>query len=408
MEIGRNYYLNKLIMEKHNGLVKVITGIHCCGKSYLLLSLFKNHLLESGVDGSHIIEILLEASEYGQFRNPDVLYPYIKEKISDDKTYYVFLDEVQLLGEFESVLNGLLHIRNVDVYVTASSADLFSDGANAQLCEKCENIRLHPLTFAEFMSAYHGNKYDGLKEYASYGSLPPVVLLSSREEKVHFLKRLCGEKYFSGIKNREEFASLVSLLASKVGSFTNPGRLSNFLRREGKSAVSVTTVKNYLDRLCGAFVINKTFRYDIKGKRRIGTPQKYYFSDIGLCGAGAGFCCSEDGIAENIIYCELIARDFEVEAGFLAVGCKDENGNPLKGQLDVNFVCSKGLKRYLVHSAVSAPEGSLESAALPLLCADDFFKKVLITENTPAPHYIKGVLVMSIYDFLLRPDSLEL
>ena len=272
MEFKREHYLNKLIMKKHNNLIKVVTGIRRCGKSYLLFSLFKNHLLTNGVKEDHIIEIPFDSFEFKKFRDPEILYPYIKEQIIDEEMYYILLDEVQLLNEFESVLNGLMRMKNVDVYVTGSNAKFLSKDIITEFRGRGDELHMLPLSFSEFMEEYNGNKYDGWNEYVLYGGLPPVVLLASAEQKIEFLKNLFQETYISdiigrhNIKNKEEFEELIDILSSGIGSLTNPKKLADTFKSKKQKTISVNTVKNYLDYLCDAFVVDKAVRYDIKGK----------------------------------------------------------------------------------------------------------------------------------------------
>mgnify|MGYP004509215171 CR=1 FL=1 len=412
MEIKRDYYLNKLIAKQHNGLIKVITGMRRCGKSYLLFTLFKRHLLETGVPESHIIEIAFDSFESKRLRDPEILYPYVKGKILDQGMYYILLDEVQLLGEFESVLNGFIRIPNVDVYVTGSNAKFLSKDVITEFRGRGDELHISPLSFAEFMSVYGGNKYDGWKEYVLYGGLPPVVLLPTVEQKIELLKRLFDETYINDIvgrhkiRNKEEFEELISILASGIGSLTNPKKLADTFKTKKRKAISVNTIKSYLDYLCDAFVVSRAARYDIKGKKYIDTPQKYYFSDVGLRNARINFRqLEENHTMENVIYNELLARDFGVDVGLVTLrdgGCQR--------QLEVDFVCNKGSKRYYVQSAFAIPdEGKLRQESASLLGIDDSFKKIIVVRDTAAPWYTEdGILVISVYDFLLDPNSMEL
>lgn len=412
MEIKRDYYLNKLIAKQHNGLIKVITGMRRCGKSYLLFTLFKRHLLESGVPESHIIEIAFDSFESKRLRDPEVLYPYVKERILDQGMYYILLDEVQLLGEFESVLNGFIRIPNVDVYVTGSNAKFLSKDVITEFRGRGDELHMSPLSFAEFMSVYGGNKYDGWKEYVLYGGLPPVALLPTAEQKIELLKRLFDETYINDIvgrhkiRNKEEFEELISILASGIGSLTNPKKLADTFKTKKRKAISVNTIKSYLDYLCDAFVVSRAARYDIRGRKYIDTPQKYYFSDVGLRNARINFRqLEENHTMENVIYNELLARDFGVDVGLVTLrdgGCQR--------QLEVDFVCNKGSKRYYVQSAFAIPdEGKMRQESASLLGIDDSFKKIIVVRDTLSPWYTEdGILVISIYDFLLDPNSMEL
>ena len=417
MEIKRDYYLNKLIAKKHNGLIKVVTGIRRCGKSYLLFSLFKKHLLESGTNKSHIIEIAFDSFENKKFRDPEVLYPYIKEQLVDDKMYYILLDEVQLLGEFESVLNGLMRIDNVDVYVTGSNARFLSRDIITEFRGRGDELHIQPLSFAEFMSVYNGNKYDGWNEYVLYGGLPPVVLLPTSEQKIELLKNLFQETYINdivgrhSIKNKAEFEELIDILSSGIGSLTNPKKLADTFKSKKNKTISQNTIKSYLDYLCDAFIVSRATRYDIKGRKYIDTPQKYYFSDIGLRNARINFRqIEETHTMENIIYNELVGRGYNVDVGIVTVSQADKSGNCVRKQLEVDFVCNKGSKRYYVQSAFAIPDSEkMKQESNSLLRIDDSFKKVIVVKDTPAPNYTEdGILVIGVYDFLLNENSLDM
>ena len=417
MEIKRDYYLNKLITKKHNGLIKVITGIRRCGKSYLLFTLFKNHLTESGVADDNIIEIPFDSFENKKYRDPEILYPYVKEQIADDGMYYILLDEVQLLGEFESVLNGFMRMKNVDVYVTGSNARFLSKDIITEFRGRGDELHIQPLSFAEFMSVYDGNKYDGWNEYVLYGGLPPVVLLRTAEQKIELLKSLFQETYINDIisrhsvKHRDEFEELINILASAIGSLTNPKKLTDTFKSKKNKVISSNTIKSYLDYLCDAYVVSRATRYDIKGKKYIDTPQKYYFSDVGIRNACINFRqLEENHTMENIIYNELIARNFNVDVGIITATGKDKDGKSVRKQLEVDFVCNKGSKRYYIQSAFSIPDREkMEQESNSLLRIDDSFKKIIVVKDLPAPTYTEdGILVISVYDFLLNSNSLDM
>lgn len=416
MEFKREHYLNKLIKKKHNGLIKVVTGIRRCGKSYLLFSIFKNYLLKNGIDEAHIIEVAFDSFENKKLRDPNMLYPYVKEKIVDDKMYYILLDEVQLLDEFESVLNGLMRIKNADVYVTGSNAKFLSKDIITEFRGRGDELHINPLSFAEFMSEYDGNKYDGWNEYVLYGGLPPVVLLPTPEQKIDLLKNLFKETYINdiigrhNIKNRDEFEELIDILASSIGSLTNPKKLTDTFKSKKQKTISINTIKNYLDYLCDAFVVDKTVRYDIKGRKYIDTPQKYYFTDVGLRNARIKFRqIEENHTMENIIFNELLSRDYNVDIGLVTVSQKDKNGKLIRKQLEVDFVCNKGSKRYYVQSAFVIPDAEkMQQESNSLLRIDDSFKKIIVVKDTPAPWYTEnGILVIGVYDFLLNTNSLD-
>lgn len=417
MEIKRDYYLNKLIAKKHNGLIKVITGIRRCGKSYLLFTLFKNYLTESGVADDHIIEIPFDSFENKKYRDPEILYPYVKEQIADDSMYYILLDEVQLLGEFESVLNGFMRMKNVDVYVTGSNARFLSKDIITEFRGRGDELHIQPLSFAEFMSVYDGNKYDGWNEYVLYGGLPPVVLLRTAEQKIELLKSLFQETYINDIisrhsvKHRDEFEELINILASAIGSLTNPKKLTDTFKSKKNKVISSNTIKSYLDYLCDDYVVSRATRYDIKGKKYIDTPQKYYFSDVGIRNACINFRqLEENHTMENVIYNELIARNFNVDVGIITATGKDNDGKSVRKQLEVDFVCNKGSKRYYVQSAFSIPDREkMEQESNSLLRIDDSFKKIIVVKDLPAPTYTEdGILVISVYDFLLNSNSLDM
>lgn len=417
MEIKRDYYLNKLITKKHNGLIKVITGIRRCGKSYLLFTLFKNHLTESGVADDHIVEIPFDSFENKKYRDPEILYPYVKEQIADDGMYYILLDEVQLLGEFESVLNGFMRMKNVDVYVTGSNARFLSKDIITEFRGRGDELHIQPLSFAEFMSVYDGNKYDGWNEYVLYGGLPSVVLLRTAEQKIELLKSLFQETYINDIisrhsvKHRDEFEELINILASAIGSLTNPKKLTDTFKSKKNKVISSNTIKSYLDYLCDAYVVSRATRYDIKGKKYIDTPQKYYFSDVGIRNACINFRqLEENHTMENIIYNELIARNFNVDVGIITATGKDNDGKSVRKQLEVDFVCNKGSKRYYIQSVFSIPDREkMEQESNSLLRIDDSFKKIIVVKDLPAPTYTEdGILVISVYDFLLNSNSLDM
>lgn len=408
MEIKRDYYLNKLIAKKHNGLIKVITGIRRCGKSYLLFTLFRNHLTKSGVADDHIIEIPFDSFENKKYRDPEILYPYVKEQIADGGMYYILLDEVQLLDEFESVLNGFMRMKNVDVYVTGSNARFLSKDIITEFRGRGDELHIQPLSFAEFMSVYDGNKYDGWNEYVLYGGLPPVVLLRTVEQKIELLKSLFQETYINDIisrhsvKHRDEFEELINILASAIGSLTNPKKLTDTFKSKKNKVISSNTIKSYLDYLCDAYIVSRATRYDIKGKKYIDTPQKYYFSDVGIRNACINFRqLEENHTMENVIYNELIARNFNVDVGIITSTGKDNDGKFVRKQFEVDFVCNKGSKRYYIQSVFSIPDREkMEQESNSLLRIGDSFKKIIVVKDLPAPTYTEdGILVISVYDF---------
>lgn len=416
MEIKRNRYLNTLISKKHNGLIKVITGMRRCGKSYLLFTLFKEHLLSDGIDEDHIIEITFDAFENKKYRNPDVLYPYLKEQIKDDAMYYVLLDEVQLLGEFESILNSLIRMKNVDVYVTGSNARFLSKDVITEFRGRGDEVHMYPLSFAEFMSVYPGTKQDGWNEYMLYGGIPLVLEFTTPDQKIAFLKSLFEETYISdivgrhNIRNKAELEELLNILSSAIGSLTNPQKLSATFQTVKKKKISNSTIKRYIDYLCDSFLIDRAIRYDVKGKKYIDTPVKYYFTDMGLRNARLNFRQIEETHSmENIIFNELKMRGFNVDVGVIMQYETNEKGANIRKQLEIDFVCNQGSKRYYIQSAYATPDqAKMEQEQRSLMLTGDFFKRMIITKDTPAPYYNEsGVLIMSVYDFLLNENSLD-
>lgn len=416
MEIKRNRYLNTLISKKHNGLIKVITGMRRCGKSYLLFTLFKEHLLSDGIDEDHIIEIAFDAFENKKYRDPDVLYPYLKEQIKDDAMYYVLLDEVQLLGEFESILNSLIRMKNVDVYVTGSNARFLSKDVITEFRGRGDEVHMYPLSFAEFMSFYPGTKQDGWNEYMLYGGIPLVLEFTTPDQKIAFLKSLFEETYISdivgrhNIRNKAELEELLNILSSAIGSLTNPQKLSATFQTVKKKKISNSTIKRYIDYLCDSFLIDSAIRYDVKGKKYIDTPVKYYFTDMGLRNARLNFRQIEETHSmENIIFNELKMRGFNVDVGVIMQYETNEKGANIRKQLEIDFVCNQGSKRYYIQSAYAIPnQAKMEQEQRSLMLTGDFFKRMIITKDTPAPYYNEsGVLIMSVYDFLLNENSLD-
>lgn len=417
MEIKRDRYLNLLISKKHNGLIKVITGMRRCGKSYLLFNIFKDYLLSEGIEESHIIEIAFDAYENKQFRDPDVLYPYLKEQIKDDGMYYVLLDEVQLLGEFEAILNSLTRMKNVDVYVTGSNARFLSKDVITEFRGRGDEVHMYPLSFAEFMSVYPGTKQDGWNEYVLHGGLPLVLSFATPDQKIAFLKSLFEETYISdivgrhNIRNKAELEELLNILSSAIGSLTNPEKLSATFRSVKNKKISSATIRKYIDYLCDSFLIDSAVRYDVKGKKYIDTPVKYYFTDMGLRNARLNFRQLEETHSmENIIFNELKIRGFNVDVGVIIQYDTNEKGNSIRKQLEIDFVCNKGSKRYYIQSAYAIPDqAKMEQEQRSLMLTGDFFKRIIITKDTPAPHYNEnGVLIMSVYDFLLDENSLDI
>lgn len=416
MEIRRDIYLDKLISKKHNGLIKVITGIRRCGKSYLLFSLFKNHLLGENVPGDHIIEMAFDSFENKKYRDPDVLFPFLMEKLKDKDMYYVLLDEVQMLDDFESVLNSLARKNNVDVYVTGSNAKFLSKDIITEFRGRGDEIRMYPLTFSEYMSVYSDTMARGWRDYVIYGGLPLIFTFKASEQKADFLKSLFEETYITdiigrnNIRNKAELEELLNILSSGIGSLTNPRKLSATFKSAKGKTVSPITIKRYIDCLCDSFLIDSAMRFDIKGKKYIGTPSKYYFTDLGLRNARLNFRQVEENHAmENIIFNELKVRGFNVDIGVVIANETDKKGKKIRKQLEIDFVCSKGSKRYYIQSAFAmSDDNKMRQEERSLIKADDGFKKIIITKDALAPLYNEaGVLVMNIFDFLLDPLSLD-
>ena len=417
MEIRRDTYLNKLISKRHNGLIKVITGVRRCGKSYLLFELFREYLRKSQVPDDHIIEMAFDAYENKKYRDPKIFFPYLNERINDQDQYYVLLDEVQLLGDFESILNSLVRRKNVDVYVTGSNAKFLSKDIITEFRGRGDEVHMYPLTFAEFMSVYEGEKADGWRDYVLYGGIPLVLTFTSPDQKSDFLKSLFEETYISDIigrnhiRNKAELEELLNILSSSIGSLTNPSKLAATFKSVKHTTISKMTIKHYIDYLEDAFLIDSAIRYDIKGKKYIDTPSKYYFTDLGLRNARLNFRQVEETHAmENIIFNELKVRGYNVDVGVVVMNETDHADKKIRKQLEIDFVCNKGSKRYYIQSAfVMHDEKKMQQEERPLINTGDGFKKIIITKDAIAPLYSEeGVLVMSIFDFLLNPDSMDL
>lgn len=417
MKIKRQSYLNRLINKKGNGLIKVVTGIRRCGKSYLLFNLFHEHLLDEGVDESHIIEIALDDRTNIALRNPDSMLAYVKSRIVDKEPYYIILDEVQLLDEFEDVLNSFLHIRNADVYVTGSNSKFLSSDVITEFRGRGDEIRVYPLSFREFMSVYDGTVDEGWDDYFNYGGLPLVLSCPTPEEKSEYLISQFKKVYLSDlldrhqIRNAEEFDELLDVLASAVGSLTNPLKLANTFKSVKGKTISDKTLKKYLDYLIDAFLVSKAKRYDVKGKKYINSPAKYYFEDVGLRNARLEFRQTEENhIMENIIYNELRVRGFRVDVGLVEHYGKDGEGRSTKKQLEVDFVATKGSKKYYVQSAfsLSNPE-KMQQEQRSLKSINDSFKKIIVVrDNIKVRRDDYGIVTVGICHFLLDENSLDL
>lgn len=417
MEISRDIYLDKLISKKHNRLIKVITGIRRCGKSYLLFKLFRDHLKSERISDTHIIEMSFDIYENKQYRDPAVFFPYLKSQIKDNQMHYILLDEVQLLGDFEAVLNSLLRMENVDVYVTGSNAKFLAKDIITEFRGRGDEIRMYPLTFSEFMSVYPGDEYSGWRDYVLYGGIPLVLQFTIVDQKINFLKKLFEETYITDIvgrhnvRNRAELEELLNIISSSIGSLTNPNKLSNTFKSVKNITINPTTVKKYLEYLEYSFLIDSAYRYDVKGKKYINTPLKYYFTDLGLRNARLNFRQIEENHAmENIIFNELKVRGYNVDVGVVVSNETDKNNKNIRKQREIDFVCNQGSKRYYIQSALHiSSDKKAEQEKKSLLMTQDAFKKIIITKDALAPLYNEdGILVMSIFDFLLNKNSLEM
>ena len=417
MIINRQKYLEKLISRRGNGLVKVVTGPRRCGKSYLLSTIFKKYLLESGVAANHIIEIALDDEEHEVLLDRHKLGQYVRERIIDESTYYVMLDEIQEVDGFERVLNGFLKMPNVDVYVTGSNSTLLSSEISTIFKDRGDEIRMHPLSFSEFMSVYKGSKSEGWDEYFMYGGLPLVLSYKNPEDKEDYLIRLFEKTYISDIverrkiRNRDELDELVNILASAIGSLTNPSKLENTFKSEKKIDFSHQTINTYIRYLKDAYILSDAQRYDIKGEKYINTPLKYYFEDIGLRNARLNFRQAEEThIMENILYNELKIRGFKVDVGVVEKYGKDQAQKTIKNMYEVDFVASKGSKKYYIQSALSlGSDAKKEAESRPFIEIKDSFKKIIVVkDDIKVRRDENGIVTIGLWNFLLDENSLEL
>ena len=411
MIIDRNKYLSRLLDSRLNGLVKIVTGIRRSGKSFLLFNIFKQRLLNEGVDARHIIEMQFDDFANKRYRVPEVFYNYVKERIKDGRVYYIILDEVQLLGDFEDVLNGLMHIENVDIYVTGSNARFLSKDIVTEFRGRGLQIHISPLSFAELMTFYNGSKEDALEHYLRYGGLPQVALQPNDEYRSTVLKDLLKETYIidilerNRVKNSAELEELLAMLASGIGGLTNPQKLSNTFKTVKNVSIGAPTLKSYIDYFCDAFLVEQVNRYDVKGKRYIGTPLKYYFSDLGLRNALLNFRQVEKThLMENLIYNELRSRGYNVDVGVVPYNGKNAQGVSFRTQLEVDFVCNKGSQRLYVQSALALPtQEKIDQETKSLRRIDDGFQKmVVVGDHTIGSHDESGILFINIYDFLMQ------
>ena len=417
MEINRGIYLDKLIRKKKNGLIKVITGVRRCGKSYLLFHLFHKHLLDSGVPENHIIEVALDDRSNKALRDPDALLRFIKENIRDKEDYYIILDEVQYLNEFEDVLNSLLHIRNADVYVTGSDSKFLSSDVITQFRGRGDEIHVYPLSFSEYVPACQGSVDEAWDDYLIYGGMPLILTMAEPEDKAAYLNALFQKVYISDIverhdvRNKVELDELVDILASAIGSYTNQSKLVRTFKSVKGKTISDKTIKNYIDYLIDSFLISKAVRYDIKGKKYIGSPSKYYFEDVGLRNARLGFRQVEQThLMENIIYNELRIRGYHVDVGVVEYYRANREGKRGKKQLEVDFVATKGSEKHYIQSAFTLPTADkVDQEQRSLLRIPDSFRKIVIVgDNIKVRRDENGIITIGLRNFLLDENSLRL
>lgn len=418
MIINRPTYMKRLVREMGTDQVKVITGIRRCGKSFLLFNLFKEHLLESGVPQSNIFEMAFDRYGNKKYRDPEAFYPYVLEAVGRaEGPCYVLLDEVQLLGDFAEILIDLISRENVDVYVTGSNARLLSKDVVTEFRGRGAEIAMAPLSFSEFMAAYDGDRRDAYELYSVYGGMPGAFFRETPEEKASYLRSLYDELYLSdivergGVRDRSNLEELIDVLSSAIGSLTNPSKLSATFKSEKKISIASETVSRYIELLEDSFLVAHAKRYDVKGRRYIGSPLKYYFTDLGLRNARMNFRRLEPThIMENVIFNELVGRGFSVDVGVVPVHTRSESGVSQRVQLEIDFVCNKGSRRYYIQSAFALPtQEKRDQECRSLLNVDDSFKKIIVTKEGPAPFYNEdGILSMNVFDFLLDPDSLSI
>lgn len=416
MQIKREFYLQQLIDGKQNGLIKIVTGIRRCGKSFLLFKLFKQHLLKAGVDAEHIIQIALDDIESADLREPLTLYKCIKAKMKDDDLYYILLDEVQLVPRFEDVLNSLLRIDNADVYVTGSNSKFLSSDIITEFRGRGDEIHLYPLSLSEYCEGTGLSPAEAWKDYYTYGGLPHILTLETEKKKFDYLDNLFESVYLidilerQRIKNKAEFEELVKIIASGIGAPTNPAKLANTFKSVKNVNIDPTTIDRYLGYMQDAFLIEKSERYDVKGKKYIGSLAKYYYSDLGLRNVILGLRQQEEThIMENIIYNELRRRGCKVDVGMVEQRFVDDDGKWKRKQLEVDFVVNQGNQRYYIQSALALPnEDKRKQEMGALLRINDSFKKMIIVKDDIKPWRDEnGILTMGLLDFLMNADSLE-
>ncbi|EEZ90921.1 hypothetical protein HMPREF0578_1924 [Mobiluncus mulieris 28-1] len=412
MEFQRDAYLRRLISRKQNGLVKVVTGARRCGKSYLLFELFARHLLESGVKKTKIISVQLDDFQNRSLRDPEACNDYVRRRVKEQGQHYLLLDEVQLMTDFEDVLNGFLHIPNLDVYVTGSNSRFLSTDVITEFRGRGDEIRVHPLSFSEYHQALGGDWENNWNDYMTFGGMPYAATLSEDQDKTTYLQRLFQEIYLRDIveryqiRNDGELSDLVDVVASTVGSLTNPTKLAHTFASEKHVSLSAPSIKKYLDYLEDAFIINHAKRYDVKGRKHIGSPLKYYFEDVGLRNARLNFRQQEPThLMENTIYNELIARGFSVDIGIV-----EQREKGARKQIEIDFIANQGSKRYYLQSAFALPDAAKrEQEKRPLVNTDDSFKKIIVVGGNPRlSRDEKGIVTIGIKEFLLNPGSLDL
>ena len=416
MKIKRDLYLQRLINRIDNGMIKVITGIRRSGKSYLIFKIFKSYLLNNLTDEQHIIEFELDRIENKKYRKPNIILEEINSLIVDNKKYYILLDEIQMLEEFEEVLNSLLHKDNVDIYVTGSNSKFLSHDILTEFRGRGDEIHIYPLSFKEYMTVYEGDKYQGWADYVIYGGLPQILSMKTEEQKINYLTRLFEETYIKDIMERnkiekiQELNDLINVLASCVGSLSNPSKILSTFKSCIKSDISLNKIRKYIEYLKNAFVINETYRYDVKGRKYIGTPLKYYFEDVGLRNARLEFRqVEETHLMENIIYNELKIRGYKVDVGMVTKSILTSEGNREKKQLEVDFIANLGSKRYYIQSALSlSTEEKVKQEKASLININDSFKKIILVKDIiKVKRDEDGIVTMNVYDFLLNDNSLE-
>ena len=417
MEIQRNIYLNKIISRMHNGMIKVITGIRRSGKSYLLLTLFRKYLRSAGIQDNHILIMEFDRLENRRYRDPYVLLDYLKRQITDEGDYYILFDEVQMLQDFEEVLNSLLRESNLDIYVTGSNSKFLSKDVITEFRGRGDEVHIFPLSFQEFMQVYDGDVYNGWAEYMMYGGLPLTVTLKTDEQKIQYLTNLFRETYIkdiverNNIEKQQELEALLNVLASSIGALTNPAKIEATFKSRMHSSISSNTISKYIGYLKEAFMINEAQRYDVKGRKYIGSPLKYYFEDVGLRNARLDFRqVEETHLMENILYNELRMRGYNVDVGAVNQRYIDKtSGSKLTRHLEIDFVANLGSKRYYIQSAYQLPDAAkVKQEKASLLAMNDSFKKIIIVKDIIKPFQDDdGILTIGLFDFLQNSNSLE-